>query len=61
MRWDQGRAVVKPFDRLRRRRNDVEYPKADSGIDGDEVSEALDRSEEIVHFAERLFEKLPVF
>ena len=56
-----GADVLKPFDRLRRRRNDIEYPGADSAIDSDEVDEALARSAEMVDFAERLFEQLPVF
>jgi hypothetical protein len=41
--------------------NDIEYPDGDSGIDLDEVDEALVRSEEIVSFAERLVGHLPVF
>lgn len=56
-----GGGVLKPFDRLRRRRNDIEYPGTDSAIDNDELDEALTRSAEMVDFAERLFEKLPVF
>ena len=56
-----GAGILTPFDRLRRRRNDIEYPGSDSAIDIDEVDEALARSVEIVDFAERLFENLPVF
>jgi hypothetical protein len=56
-----GGGVVRPFDRLRRRRNDIEYPGGDSGIDVDEVDEALARATEMVEFAERLVDELPVF
>jgi hypothetical protein len=56
-----GGQVLRAFDWLRRRRNDIEYPDGDSGIDLDEVDEALVRSEEIVSFAERLVGHLPVF
>lgn len=56
-----GGAVVQRFDRMRRRRNDIEYPSADSGIDLAEVDEALARSTEIVDFAEKLIDNLPVF
>ena len=52
---------IRPYDRLRRRRNDIEYPDGDSGIDLDEVDEALARASEIVGYAEKLFEELPVF
>ncbi|HEX9410522.1 MAG TPA: HEPN domain-containing protein [Actinomycetota bacterium] len=56
-----GGAVVKSFDRLRRRRNDIEYPDGDSRIDPDEVDEAIARSGAIVDFADRLVNELPVF
>ena len=56
-----GGSAVRAFDRLRRRRNDIEYPNGDSGIDEEEVEEALVRSEEIVGYAEKLVEELPVF
>lgn len=56
-----GGQVLRAFDRLRRRRNDIEYPDGDSGIDLDEVDEALARSQEMVKFAEKLVEHLPLF
>lgn len=56
-----GGQVLRPFDRLRRRRNDIEYPANDRGIDLDEVDEALAKAQEIVDFAEKLVANLPVF
>jgi uncharacterized protein (UPF0332 family) len=56
-----GGDVVRRFDRLRRRRNAVEYPDSESAIDVDEVNEALLQSEAIVSFAEKLVDELPVF
>lgn len=56
-----GGRVLRSFDRLRRRRNDIEYPAGDSGIDLAEVDEALARSTEVVDFAEKLLDALPVF
>lgn len=56
-----GGAVVRRFDRMRRRRHDIEYPSGDSGVDLAEVDEALARSTEIVAFAEKLIDKLPAF
>ena len=41
-----GGQVLNLFDRLRRRRNDIEYPGGDSGIDQAEVREAMERSRE---------------
>jgi hypothetical protein len=52
---------LRSFDRLRRRRNDIEYPNGGSGIDVGEVNEALARSDDIVSYAEKLVDKLPVF
>jgi hypothetical protein len=56
-----GGAVLKPFDRLRRRRNELEYPGGVPSIDPEEVGEALARSAEMVQFAEKLIEQLPVY
>jgi hypothetical protein len=53
--------VLRPFDRLRRRRNDIEYSDGDSGVDADEVDEALERATKIVNYAEEVIERLPVF
>jgi hypothetical protein len=56
-----GGQVLRSLDRLRRRRNDIEYPDGDSGIDLDEVDEALERAGEIVDYAAKLAPELPVF
>jgi hypothetical protein len=56
-----GGIVLQPFDRLRRRRRDIEYPGGESAIDVDEVDEALIRSSGMVDFAEKLVDRLPVF
>lgn len=56
-----GGQMLRSFDRLRRRRNDIEYPDGDSGIDLDEVDEALERAGEIVDYAGKLAPDLPVF
>lgn len=56
-----GGEVLRSFGRLRRRRNEVEYPIGVSRIDADEVDEALARAAEIVDYAERLVPELPVF
>ncbi|MFA5889546.1 MAG: hypothetical protein WDA27_01110 [Actinomycetota bacterium] len=56
-----GGAALRTLDRLRRRRNDIEYPQGESGIDADEIDEALARAHEIVAYAEQIVEHLPVF
>lgn len=56
-----GGDALRSFDRLRRRRNDIEYPTGDSGVDTDEVDEALERAEGIVAYAEKVIDTLPVF
>jgi hypothetical protein len=56
-----GGDALRSFDRLRRRRNDIEYPAGDSGVDTDEVDEALERAEGIVAYAEKVIDTLPVF
>lgn len=53
--------VVRRFDRLRRRRHEIEYPSGPSFVEEDEVREGLERSTELANFAEALFEELPVF
>lgn len=47
---------LKSLDRLRRRRNDVEYPAPGpgDGLDTNEVAEALDVADEAVRSAQRL-------
>ena len=56
-----GGQVLRSFDRLRRRRNEMEYPSGESTIDEPEISEALSRAEQMVGFAEKLIDELPVF
>jgi hypothetical protein len=56
-----GGHVLRPFDRLRRRRNEMEYPSGESAMDDDEISEALTRAEQMVEFAEKLIDTLPVY
>lgn len=56
-----GGHVLRPFDRLRRRRNEMEYPSGESTVDNEEVSEALNRAEQMVEFAEKLVDELPVY
>ena len=41
--------------------DDIENPNGDSGIDAGEVDEALERATEIVAYAEKVIENLPVF
>ena len=53
--------MLRALDRLRRRRNYIEYPGGDSGVDTDEVDEALERAEGIVAYAGEVIETLPVF
>lgn len=56
-----GGKVLRPFDRLRRRRHEIEYPSRESTLDEDELTEAIGRSREVVSFAEKLIDRLPVF
>jgi hypothetical protein len=56
-----GGDALRSFDRLRRRRNDIEYPEGDAGVDVDEVDEALERAEVIVAYAARVIDDLPVY
>jgi hypothetical protein len=56
-----GGNVLKALERLRRRRNDMEYPDSASSVDASEVGEALERAREIVDYAGKVVESLPVF
>lgn len=52
-------ATVRPFDRLRRRRNQAEYPTADTPpVDADEVAADLPKVTAIVGLAESLLDQL---
>jgi hypothetical protein len=54
-----GAQALRAFDRLRRRRNTVEYLETE--IDIDEAAEAHDRATEIVGFVERIVDQLPPY
>lgn len=54
-----GAQPLQAFDRLRRRRNAVEY--MDTGIDVDEAAEAHERATEMISFAERILHQLPPY
>lgn len=54
-----GAQPLQAFDRLRRRRNAVEY--MDTGIDVEEAAEAHDRAKEMITFAERILDELPPY
>jgi hypothetical protein len=56
-----GGEALRPYDRLRRRRNDIEYPDSSTSADADEIDEGLQRATAIVEYAERLMEHLPPF
>ncbi len=56
-----GGQALRAFDRLRRRRNAIEYPGSQVSVDADELDEAITRSTEIVAYAERVVGSLPVF
>lgn len=56
-----GGQVLRSFDRLRRRRNEIEYPNSVSSLDLEELDEAMERTSEILDFAEKLTDSLPVF
>lgn len=54
-----GAQPLRAFDRLRRRRNAVEYLEAE--VDVDEAAEAHARAGEIVEFARKLVDRLPTY
>lgn len=56
-----GGEVLRPFDRLRRRRHELDYPSGAAPADADEISEAAERAAAIVDHAERLAPHLPAF
>jgi hypothetical protein len=56
-----GGQALRPFDRLRRRRHDIEYPDSATSVDADEVEEALRRAQDMVEFANKLIDHLPVY
>jgi hypothetical protein len=56
-----GAAALRPFDRLRRRRNDIEYSSDANPLDGDEVQDGLAQARRMVEFADKLVDHLPVY
>ncbi|MES2867392.1 HEPN domain-containing protein [Microbacterium profundi] len=54
--------AIKPFDWMRRTRNDTEYPHAGSAaIHLDDVDDAITTADEIVKLADTLIETLPPY
>lgn len=54
--------TIKPFDWMRRTRNETEYPDADSsGVHIDDVEEAIVIARDIIEFATKLVQTLPPF
>ena len=54
--------VVMPFDRMRRRRNDVEYPPTDAPeIAADDVRDEVPKVEAIVQLSERIVDQMSPF
>ncbi|MEV4343754.1 hypothetical protein AB0J83_04680 [Actinoplanes sp. NPDC049596] len=55
-------AVLRPYDRLRRRRNQVEYPSSGApGVDRDEVERDLPKVEQIIAVAENVLDQMSPF
>jgi hypothetical protein len=55
-------SVLRPFDRIRRRRNQAEYPAADSPtFDPDEVVRDLPKVREMVDVAVKLLDRMSPF
>lgn len=51
--------ALRPFDRLRRRRNQVEYPSAGApGINADEVARDVPKVEQIIDVAARVLDQM---
>jgi hypothetical protein len=55
-------AIIRPFDRLRRRRNQAEYPAADQpGLDRDEIDRDLPKVRAIVDASARVLDEMSVY
>ncbi len=53
---------IKPFDWMRRTRNDTEYPQFDSPqLDLDDIDEAIGAATEIIELSAKLVETLPPY
>lgn len=57
----RGGSSVRGFDRLRRKRNDLEYPSAVRPIGDEDVDDAIAVASAIVDFATKLVGRLPVY
>lgn len=52
-------AVLKPFDRMRRRRNQSEYPAADSpSVTGEEIDRDTVKVEQIIDLADKVLDQM---
>ncbi len=55
-------AALRPYDRMRRRRRDAEYPPADApGLAAEDVEDDLPKVEDILRIAERVLDQMPPF
>lgn len=69
MTWRQGEAkiralvaVIRPFDRLRRRRNEVEYPgESVPAVTGQEVADELHKAAAILELARKALDDVDAF
>lgn len=51
--------ALRPFDRLRRRRNQVEYPSAEApGVSTEEVKRDIPKVEQILNIADRVLDQM---
>jgi hypothetical protein len=54
--------VLRPFDRIRRQRHDVEYPSTDAPqIDSDDVRDDATKAAAIVDLSERVLDQMSPF
>jgi hypothetical protein len=54
--------VLAPFNRMRRRRHDSEYPSVDQpAVDVEEVEDDLPKAADIIAMAERVLDRMDVF
>ena len=59
MRWEQGRVEI---DRMRRQRNDAEYPRVDTPeLVPDDIRDDLPKISAIVEIAERVLDNMSVY
>jgi hypothetical protein len=54
--------VLQPFDRIRRRRHDVEYPSTDAPlVNPDDIREDATKAAAIVDLSERVLDQMSPF